>query len=131
MPVFCLAFITIAGIVRQTRSSMLEVLQQDYVRTARAKGCREKNVIHKHALKNALIPTETVIGLNFAGLLSGAVLTETTFGIYGIGLTLVVAIEKQDYWVLNAVVFVITIIFVLTTLITDLIYGVLDPRIRY
>ena len=131
MPVFCLAFVTIAGIVRQTRSSMLEVLEQDYVRTARAKGCKEKDVIHTHALKNALIPTATVIGLNFAGLLSGAVLTETTFGIYGIGLTLVDAIQKQDYWVLNSVVFVITIIFVITTLITDLIYGVLDPRIRY
>jgi peptide/nickel transport system permease protein len=131
MPVFCLAFITIAGIVRQTRSSMLEVLEQDYVRTARAKGCREKDVIHTHALKNALIPTVTVIGLNFAGLLAGAVLTETTFGIYGIGLTLVDAIQKQDYWVLNAVVFVVTIIFVITTLITDLLYGVIDPRIRY
>jgi peptide/nickel transport system permease protein len=131
MPVFCLAFVTIAGIVRQTRSSMLEVLEQDYVRTARAKGCKEKDVIHTHALKNALIPTATVIGLNFAGLLSGAVLTETTFGIYGIGLTLVDAIQKQDYWVLNAVVFVITIIFVITTLLTDLIYGILDPRIRY
>ena len=85
MPVFCLAFVIIASIVRQTRSSMLEVLEQDYVRTARAKGCKEKDVIHTHALKNAVIPTATVIGLNFAGLLSGAVLTETTFGIYGIG----------------------------------------------
>lgn len=131
MPVFCLAFVTMAAIVRQTRSSMLEVLEQDYVRTARAKGCREKDVIHTHALKNALIPTATVIGLNFAGLLSGAVLTETTFGIYGIGLSLIDAIEKRDYWVLNAVVFIITIIFVLTTLITDLLYGILDPRIRY
>ena len=131
MPVFCLSFISMAGIVRQTRSSMLEVLEQDYVRTARAKGCKEKDVIHTHALKNALIPTATVIGLNFAGLLSGAVLTETTFGIYGIGLTLVDAIQKQDYWVLNAVVFVITLIFVITTLITDLLYGILDPRIRY
>ncbi len=131
MPVFCLSFITIASIVRQTRSSMLEVLEQDYVRTARAKGCKEKVVINTHALKNALIPTTTVIGLNFAYLLSGAVLTETTFGIYGIGLTLIDAIEKQDYWVLNAVVFVITIIFVITTLITDLLYGILDPRIRY
>ncbi len=131
MPVFCLSFISMAGIVRQTRSSMLEVLEQDYVRTARAKGCKEKDVIHTHALKNALIPTATVIGLNFASLLSGAVLTETTFGIYGIGLTLVDSIEKSDYWVLNAVVFVITIIFVLTTLITDLLYGILDPRIRY
>jgi len=131
MPVFCLAFVYMAGIVRQTRSSMLEVLEQDYVRTARAKGCKEKDVVHTHALKNALIPVTTVIGLNFAGLLSGAVLTETTFGIYGIGLTLVDAISKQDYWVLNAVVFVFVIIIVLTTLIIDLLYGILDPRIRY
>ncbi len=131
MPVFCLAFVTIAGIVRQTRSSMLEVLQQDYVRTARAKGCKEKDVIHTHALKNALIPTATVICLNFASLLSGAVLTETTFDIDGIGLTLVSSIRYQDYWVINGVVFVITIIFVLTTLITDVLYGFLDPRIRF
>lgn len=115
LPVFCLSFVYMAGIVRQTRSSMLEVLEQDYVRTARAKGCKEKDVVHTHALKNALIPVTTVIGLNFAGLLSGAVLTETTFGIYGIGLTLVDAISKQDYWVLNAVVFVITLIFIITT----------------
>lgn len=131
MPVFCLAFVYMAGIVRQTRSSMLEVLEQDYVRTARAKGCKEKDVVHTHALKNALIPVTTVIGLNFAGLLGGAVLTETTFGIYGIGLTLVDAVQKQDYWVLNAVVFVFVIIIVLTTLIIDLLYGILDPRIRY
>ena len=131
MPVFCLSFVTLASIVRQSRSSMLEVLEQDYVRTARAKGCKEKDVINTHALKNSLIPTITVIGLNFASLLTGAVLTETTFGIYGIGLTLVDAIEKSDYWVLNGVVFMMALIFVATTLITDIAYGILDPRIRY
>ncbi len=131
LPVFCLSFITLASILRLTRSSMLEVLEQDYVRTARAKGCKEKDVIRTHALKNALIPTTTIIGLNFAGLLSGAVLIETTFGIYGIGLTLVEAIRFYDYWVLNGVVFVIAIIFVLTTLITDILCGILDPRISY
>ena len=131
MPVFCLSFVTVASIVRQSRSSMLEVLEQDYVRTARAKGCKEKDVINTHALKNSLIPTVTVIGLNFASLLTGAVLTETTFGIYGVGLTLVDAIEKSDYWVLNGVVFVMALIFCATTLITDLAYGILDPRIRY
>ncbi len=131
MPVFCLSFVTLASIVRQSRSSMLEVLEQDYVRTARAKGCKERDVINTHALKNSLIPTITVIGLNFASLLTGAVLTETTFGIYGIGLTLVDAIEKSDYWVLNGVVFMMALIFVATTLITDIAYGILDPRIRY
>jgi len=131
MPVFCLSFVTLASIVRQSRSSMLEVLEQDYVRTARAKGCKERDVINTHALKNSLIPTVTVIGLNFASLLTGAVLTETTFGIYGIGLTLVDAIEKSDYFVLNGVVFMIELIFVATTLITDIAYGILDPRIRY
>ena len=131
LPVFCLSFVTLASIVRQSRSSMLEVLEQDYVRTARAKGCKEKDVINSHALKNSLIPTVTVIGLNFASLLTGAVLTETTFGIYGIGLTLVDAIEKSDYWVLNGVVFMMALIFVATTLITDILYGILDPRIRY
>ena len=131
LPVICLSFNTLASILRITRSNMLEVLEQDYVRTARAKGCKEKDVIKIHALKNALLSTVTVIGLNFAYLLSGAVLTETTFGIYGIGLTLVNAIRYSDYWVLNGIVFVITIIFVLTTLITDILCGILDPRIRY
>jgi len=131
LPVFCLSFISLAGIVRQTRSSMLEVLEQDYVRTARAKGCKEKEVINSHARKNAMIPTVTVIGLSFAGLLAGAVLTETTFGLYGIGQLLVQAIANSDYWVLNGLVFFFSLIFVTINLITDLIYGVLDPRIRY
>ncbi|MHA1240276.1 MAG: ABC transporter permease [Promethearchaeota archaeon] len=131
LPVFCLSFITLAGITRQTRSSMLEVLQQDYVRTARAKGCKERDVVNNHALKNALIPTVTVIGLNFAALLTGAVLTESTFGLAGLGNLLINAITLKDYWVLSAVVFLITLIFIFATLITDLLYGILDPRIRY
>lgn len=131
LPVFCLSFITLAGITRQTRSSMLEVLEQDYVRTARAKGCKERDVVSTHALKNALIPTVTVIGLNFASLLTGAVLTESTFGLAGIGNLLINAIVLRDYWVLSAVVFLITLIFIVATLITDVLYGILDPRIRY
>ncbi len=131
LPVFCLSFITLAGITRQTRSSMLEVLEQDYVRTARAKGCKERDVINSHALKNALIPTVTVIGLQFAALLTGAVLTESTFGLAGIGNLLIHAIDLTDYWVLSAVVFLITLIFIFATLFTDLLYGILDPRIRY
>jgi peptide/nickel transport system permease protein len=110
---------------------MLEVLQQDYVRTARAKGCREKDVINTHARKNALIPTITVIGLNFAGLLSGAVLTETTFNLNGVGMLLIVAITNTDYWVLNAIVFLTTITFIGINLSVDILYGFLDPRIRY
>jgi len=131
LPVFCLSFITLAGITRQSRSSMLEVLEQDYIRTARAKGCREKDVINVHAQRNSLIPTITVIGLNFAGLLSGAVLTETTFDLKGIGKLMVDAIRESEYWILNALVFVITIIFVTINLSIDVVYALLDPRIRY
>ncbi len=131
LPVFCLSFISLAGIVRQTRSSMLEVLEQDYIRTARAKGCEEKDVINTHAKKNAMIPTVTVIGLNLAGLLSGAVLTETTFNLKGVGQLLVRAIITSDYWVLNALVFFFAIVFVVANLGVDILYGLLDPRIRY
>ena len=131
LPVFCLAFITLAGITRQSRSSMLEVLEQDYIRTARAKGCAEKDVINSHAQRNSLIPTVTIIGLGFAGLLSGAVLTETTFGLKGIGKLMVDSIRESDYWVLNALVFIVTIIFVSINLVIDVIYAMLDPRIRY
>ncbi|MFW9784867.1 MAG: ABC transporter permease [Candidatus Heimdallarchaeota archaeon] len=131
LPIFCLAFITLAGITRQSRSSMLEVLEQDYIRTARAKGCREKDVIHVHAQRNSLIPTVTVIGLSFAGLLSGAVLTETTFNLNGIGKLMIDSIRESEYWILNALVFVITIIFVGINLAIDVIYALIDPRIRY
>ena len=131
LPVFCLSFIMLASITRQTRSSMLEILEQDFIRTARAKGCLEKRVTHSHALRNALIPTVTIIGMNIAGLLGGAVLTETTFGLNGMGKLFVDAILLTDYWVINALVFMITIIFILANLMTDVIYAILDPRIRY
>ncbi|TFF97530.1 MAG: ABC transporter permease [Promethearchaeota archaeon] len=131
LPVFALSFITIASITRQTRSSMLEVLQQDYIRTARAKGCKERVVINKHARKNALIPTVTVIGLNVGYLLGGAILTETTFNLNGIGDLLLRAITTADYYVLNGIVFLISLIFILVNLFTDMIYGYLDPRIKY
>lgn len=131
LPVFCLSFLMLASITRQTRSSMLEVMEQDFVRTARAKGCKEKTVIHSHALRNALIPTVTVIGMSIAGLLGGAVLTETTFSLNGMGGLFIDAILNTDYWVIDALVFLITIIFISANLITDVIYAVLDPRIRY
>ncbi len=131
MPVFCLTFVTLAGIVRQTRSSMLEVLQQDYIRTARAKGCIEKVVIRNHALRNSMIPTVTVIGLNFATTLSGAVLLESTFGLRGIGLLLIDAAATNDYWLINACMIVLALIYVVTALVVDILYGFIDPRIRY
>ncbi len=131
LPVACLTFITLASITRQTRSSMLEVLQQDYIRTARAKGCSEKDVINTHALKNALIPTATIIGLNFGYLLSGAVLTETTFNLSGIGQLMITAIRRYDFYVINAGIFLIALSFILINLAMDVIYGLLDPRIRY
>ncbi|TFF99016.1 MAG: ABC transporter permease [Promethearchaeota archaeon] len=131
LPIFCLSFITIASITRQARSSMLEVLEQDYIRTARAKGAKEKDVINTHARKNALIPSVTIIGLNFGGLLAGAILTETTFNLHGLGDALLVAIRYTDYWLLNGIVFLITIIFILINLMLDVLYAFLDPRIRY
>jgi peptide/nickel transport system permease protein len=131
LPVFCLAFITLAGIVRMTRSSMLEVLQQDYIRTARAKGCDEFDVIHTHALKNSMVSTITIIGLNFAGLITGTVLTEYTFAIPGIGQLLIMSVQLTDYWVLTAIIFLIGLIYIILNLIIDLAYAWLDPRIRY
>ena len=131
LPVACLSFITLASITRQTRSSMLEVLELDYIRTARAKGCIETDVIRTHALKNALIPTTTIIGLSFGSLLSGAILTETTFSLHGMGDLLVNAITRFDFYVLNASVFLISLTFVIINLFMDVIYGLLDPRIRY
>ena len=131
MPVCPARCPTIASVTRQTRSSMLEVLEQDYIRTCRAKGCKERTVINSHALRNALIPTVTIIGLNFAFLVSGAVLTETTFQLVGMGQTIITAIRTGDYWVLQASIFIVTILFVVINLFTDLIYAYLDPRIRY
>jgi peptide/nickel transport system permease protein len=131
LPVFCLSFITLASITRHTRSSMLEVLELDYIRTARAKGCLEKDVLKSHALKNSLIPTVTVIGLNLTNLIAGAVLAEVSFSLNGIGHLLLKSILVADYWVLNALVFLMAIIFVFINLTVDILYGIIDPRIRY
>jgi peptide/nickel transport system permease protein len=119
-----------AIIARITRSSLLEVLGQDYVRTARAKGLREWPVVMHHALRNALLPIVTVIGLSFGGLLSGAVLTESIFGLTGVGRTLYEAITARDYVVVQGFTLVIAVVFVVINLLTDLTYGYLDPRIR-
>jgi peptide/nickel transport system permease protein len=131
LPAFVLSTIPMAIVARMTRSSMLEVLGQDYLRTARAKGLRERLVILRHALKNALIPVVTVIGLQFGGLLSGAFLTETVFARPGVGRYVVTAIGARDYPVIQAVVLLIAVMFVLINLAVDLIYAFLDPRIHY
>ena len=130
LPCFAVGTIPLATIARMTRSSLLEVLGLDYVRTARAKGLIERLVIYRHALRNALIPIVTVIGLETGVLLSGAVLTETVFALPGMGTQMVSAILSRDYPVVQGFVVVIAFIFVFTNLIVDLSYAYLDPRIR-
>lgn len=130
LPAITLATVSGAVIIRMTRSSMLEVIQQDYVRTARAKGAKEGRVIIGHALKNAIIPVITVVGVNFGSLLGGAVVTETVFGIPGLGTAIVTAIRMKDNpLVLGGVVY-IAIAFSLVNLLVDIIYMFIDPRLR-
>jgi len=113
------------------RSSMLEVLSSDYLVTARAKGLREQAVVLRHALKNALIPVVTVVGLQLGALLSGAVLTETVFGRVGVGRYVVTAITARDYPVVQGTVIIVALFVVLINLAVDVLYAALDPRIRY
>ncbi len=131
LPGMTLALYTLAIISRMTRSSMLDTLNQDYIRTARSKGLSEGKVIIKHGLRNALMPIVTVIGLQLGSLLGGAVLTETVFAWPGIGSYTVECINKSDFPVIQAVVLIIATIFVFMNLIVDIIYAFLDPRIKY
>lgn len=131
LPGMTLALYTLAIISRMTRSSMLDTLGQDYIRTARSKGLSEGKVIIRHGLRNALMPIVTVIGLQFGSLLGGAVLTETVFAWPGIGSYTVECINKSDFPVIQAVVLIIATIFVVMNLIVDIIYAFLDPRIKY
>jgi ABC-type dipeptide/oligopeptide/nickel transport systems, permease components len=131
LPACTLGLYSMAIIARMTRSSMLDTLGQDYIRTARAKGVTEGRVIRKHGLRNALIPIVTVIGLQLGSLLGGAVLTETVFSWPGIGSYTVNCILKSDFPVVQGVVMLVAIIFVLINLIVDIIYAFLDPRIKY
>jgi len=131
LPSVALGAIQMAIIARMTRSSMLEVIRQDYIRTARSKGLAERVVIYKHALKNALIPVVTVVGLTVGRLLGGAVLTETIFSWPGLGKFAVDAIYARDYPQVQGVVLLIAAGFVLVNLLVDVIYVFLDPRIRY
>lgn len=131
LPALTLSTIPLAIIARITRSAMLEVLSQDYIRTARAKGVLERWVIFKHALKNALLPVITIIGLQFGTLLSGAILTETIFSWPGIGLWIYDGILNRDYPVVQGGVIFVSISFVLINLLVDISYAFLDPRIQY
>jgi peptide/nickel transport system permease protein len=130
LPAIALGTIPLAIIARITRSSLLEVLGQDYVRTARAKGLRERGVVIRHATRNALLPVVTVIGLQLGGLFAGAVLTESTFNLSGVGRTLFEAITGRDYVVIQGFILVVAVGYVLVNLIVDVSYGYLDPRIR-
>jgi peptide/nickel transport system permease protein len=130
LPAVALSTIPMAIIARMTRSSLLEVLGLDYTRTARAKGLTERLVVMRHAMKNAMLPIVTIIGLSLGGLLGGAVLTETVFGLAGVGRILFEAITARDYPIIQAFTVVIAVLFVVINLIVDLSYAFLDPRIR-
>jgi len=131
MPVICLALFGLAANARQMRSSMLEVIQQDYIRTAWSKGLTERKIIVKHAMKNSLIPVITLMGLGVGIIFGGSVLVEMVFAIPGVGRLMVSSIFGQDYVVVQAITFVIAVIVLLVNLAVDISYGWLDPRIRY
>ena len=130
MPWIALGVSTSATLARQVRGSMIEVLDQDYVRTARAKGLTERRVLTKHALKNALTPALTIIGLQFAYLLGGTFIIEEIFSLPGLGSYMLEAITSRDLPVIQGVVLVVAVIFVFTNLVVDLLYGLLNPKVR-
>lgn len=131
LPVAVLAFQQIGNLIRQVRGSMLEVLQEDYIRTAREKGLKEKRVVIRHGLRNALIPVVTTIGMNLPFIVGGAVVTEQIFGWPGIGTLMVQSINARDYPCIMGITVFIAVVVLIGNLITDLIYGLLDPRISY
>jgi peptide/nickel transport system permease protein len=130
MPTASLSADYVALIARLTRSSMLEVLREDYVRTARAKGLREWNVIMKHALRNALIPIITMASINFVYLLGGTIILEEIFALPGIGRLLIEAVNNRDFPIIQGITLMIGIFFIIVNFITDMIYTIIDPRIR-
>lgn len=131
LPAVALGTIPMAVITRMTRSSMLEVMNEDYIRTAHAKGVLPRRVVFRHALRNALLPTVTVIGLQFGILMGGAVITETIFSWNGIGNIAIDSIASRDYAMIQGVVLYGTVFFMLVNLAVDILYAVLDPRVRY
>ncbi len=131
MPITVLALFQTATLSRYVRASMLEVIHQDYVRTARAKGLHEGSVINRHALRNALIPVITIIALGVPGVFTGAVVTEQIFRVPGIGSLLITAINASDTPVVMAIAFIFAVLVVIFNLVADVLYGVFDPRIKY
>jgi peptide/nickel transport system permease protein len=131
LPTLTLSAFSVALIARMTRSTVLEVMRADFVRTARAKGLRDHIVVHAHILRNALLPVLTVIGIQFGTLLGGAVLTETVFGWPGMGQLLVDALFARDYPMVQGVVLTFALLFILVNLAVDVLYGYIDPRIHY
>ncbi|HTR83068.1 MAG TPA: ABC transporter permease [Reyranella sp.] len=131
LPAITVGYRYSAVTMRITRSAMLEVLREDYIRTARAKGLLEQIVVNRHALKNALLPVVTLIGIEFAFLIGGLVITEQVFNLNGIGRLLVQAVQNQDNVLVQALVMLVVVIFIVTNLVIDVLYAWLDPRIRY
>jgi peptide/nickel transport system permease protein len=131
LPALTLALPSIAVLARMTRSTVLEALQEDYVRTARAKGVAPRSMLYKHTLRNALIPVVTVFGLQFGQMLGGAVLTETVFAWPGVGRLTVFAIFNRDYVLMQGLVLVLAMVYVAVNLLVDLSYGLIDPRVAY
>jgi peptide/nickel transport system permease protein len=131
LPAITLGAFAMASIARLTRSAVLEVMRQDYIRTARAKGLNDVAVLVRHNLKNAAIPVVTIMGLQFGTLLGGAVVTETVFSWPGIGLLAIKSIGSRDYPIVQSSVLLVAMAFVLVNFLVDLAYGWLDPRIRY
>ena len=130
LPALALGTIPMAVIARMTRSSLLDVLSLDYVRTARAKGLPERRVVIRHALRNAMLPVVTVIGLSLGTLMGGAILTETIFGLSGVGKSLFEAITSRDYAVVQGFTLVVAVGFVLVNMVVDILYTYLNPKVR-
>jgi peptide/nickel transport system permease protein len=131
LPTVALGLVFIALLARITRATMLEVLSQDYVRTAKAKGVGQRAVLFVHALKNAAVPIVTIVGIGVAGLIGGAIITESVFAIPGLGRLTVDAILRRDYPVIQGVILLFSFTYVLVNLAVDLLYTLFDPRIRY
>ena len=130
LPVISLALMQCAMLTRMTRASMIDVINNDYIKTAKAKGVKSNIIMYKHALRNALIPIITSIGQSFATLLSGAAVVETVFNIPGVGQLIVSSVTKRDYPMIQGIVLVVSLIYIMINFVIDLLYGVIDPRIR-
>jgi peptide/nickel transport system permease protein len=130
LPALVLSYSQLAEVARITRSSMLEVLREDYIRTAQAKGLRQIVVLRRHALRNALIPVLTMAGVQFAFMLNGSIVVETIFNLKGVGFLMIEAVQNRDYPVIEMLIMLIGVLVVFVNLVVDVLYGYIDPRIR-